>query len=302
MEAAIASHSSRSASTGAPLLLLAAFALTLVGPLALLLLTPLVLGVPHVVGDLRCLVLSPSARALRLPKLALFGPLAAMTVFSSSTVFGGESWPRAQILCGAAAVLGAILGARGRAPWRIALATAVVVLAALACSNVTLGLVALAHAHNVIALLWFCAWARDRRAALGALAVYVLAVGAFLSGLGSAPIDAEFWGLSSAKLAAQLAPGVSTDFAQRIVASFAFAQAAHYGVWIWLLPRERATSLRRDLGAHGLWLFAASAVLVPLLALRDPVWARDSYLALAAFHGWLELAVLAHLFARGSRT
>ncbi len=301
MTTALASRQAAVASAGAPLLVAAAFALTLVSPLALLLLTPLVLGVPHVVGDLRCLVLSPSARALGIPRVALFAPLAALTVLSAAPVLGLESWPRAQILCGAAAVLGATLGAGSTARWRVPLAGGVIALAALACSNVTLGLVVLAHAHNLIAFLWYCAWARDRREALAALAVYALAAGAVLCGLAGPTIGAEFGGLSSSKLAAQLAPGAPTPFAHSVVASFAFAQAAHYAVWIWLLPRERATSLRQDLGARGLWLFIASALLVPLLALRDPVWARDSYLALAAFHGWLELAVLAFLLARRSR-
>ncbi len=300
MNAALPAGQTRGSSASAPLLVTAALALTLLGPLALLLLTPLVLGVPHVVGDLRCLVLSPSARALGLPKLALFVPLAALTALSAAPVLGLESWPRTQLICGAAAVLGAILGAGHRARWRLPLAVGVLVLAALACWNVALGLMVLAHAHNLIAFLWYCAWARNRREAAIAFAAYALAATAIFSGLAAAPVDADFAGLSSAKLAAQLAPGASAPFGRNVVASFAFAQAVHYGVWIWLLPRERATSLRQDLGARGLRLFLGCSVLVPLLGLCDPVWARDSYLALASFHGWLELAVLAFLLSRRS--
>jgi len=282
----------------APLLVASALALTLLGPLALLLLTPLVLGVPHVVGDLRCLLLSPAARAQRVPTLAVLAPLALLAGFSAAPLLGLGAWPRAQIACGAAAMLGGVLGAGGSVPVRAMLASAVIALAALACADVTAWLVVLAHGHNLIAFAWYFVWARERREARAALCVYLLAGVALLAGAGDLRLESEFGGLSASKLAAQLAPGSSSELGQRLVSSFAFAQAVHYGVWIWLLPRERATTLRRDLGAWGVALFAASALLVPLVALHDPVWARERYLALASFHGWLELALISFLVAR----
>lgn len=285
----------------APAVVAGALALTLLGPLALLLITPLVLGVPHVVGDLRCLLLSPQARERRAPLVALLVPLAALAALGLAPLLGLGAFPRAQIACGAAAVLAGVLGAGTRSRARLSIAAAVAALAAVACASPAASLVLLAHAHNVIAFVWFYAWARDRREARAALWVYVVASAAIFAGAVNLPLDEVLGGLSASRLAAQLAPGASEALAQRLLASFAFAQAVHYGVWIWLLPRERATTLRKDLGLRGVWLFAVGALLVPLLALRDPAWARDTYLSLVVFHGWLELAVLAFLLSRKLR-
>lgn len=297
----LASHALAAASRvglRGPAVVAGALALTLVSPLALLLVTPLVLGVPHVVGDLRCLLLSPQARERRARLLAPLAPLAAMTMLGAAPLLGLGSWPRAQIACGAAAVLAGVFSAGGKTRARTWIASAVVALALAACANPAASLVFLAHAHNLIAFAWFYAWTRDRREARAALWVYVAACAVIFAGAVDLQLDDVLGGLSAARLATQLAPGASEELAQRLVSSFAFAQAVHYGVWIWLLPRERATTLRKDLGVRGLWLFAIIALLVPLIALRDPAGARDAYLSFAVFHGWLELAVLAFLLTR----
>lgn len=51
-------------------------------------------------------------------------------------------------------------------------------------------------------------------------------------------------------------------------------------------------ALVRDFGARGLLLVALVSGATLLLGTRDLTRTRDTYLTLAAFHGYLELAVL----------
>ena len=78
----------------ASLLLVASLAATVIAPLWLLLLAPIVLGVPHVVADLRWLVLRPGVE--RRVLLAIAGPLAAMTALRVVNLVDGASWPAAE--------------------------------------------------------------------------------------------------------------------------------------------------------------------------------------------------------------
>ena len=61
---------------------------------------------------------------------------------------------------------------------------------------------------------------------------------------------------------------------------------------------KRALSdLSGDLGPLGLLLGLGAMALVLLGGLVDPVGTRATYLSLVLFHGWLEIAVVAHLLA-----
>ena len=297
------------------------FALTSLSPMWLLLLAPLLLGVPHVAADLRYLVLRLPGGIERGPALAMGLPLAGLLALRAAAVAGAATLPLVEVALGLAAVAGGLLGRGARA--RRALAVVVLAaLAAFALSGPGFTALALAHLHNLVALGFFVAWSRGRtRPGTGALFLATfaalsgaIAVGALDSTIASlAGLASPVPGFDLDGMVRTLAPGMGPTMGARVVVLFAFAQAMHYSVWVHLLPASASLDGDRDAGANGLagwkhdfgawgWrILVAAAVLLPLLGLVDAAGTRASYLSLVLFHGWLEIAVAAHLFVRGRR-
>jgi hypothetical protein len=304
----------RRAEAGEPLALAligAALVLTVLAPLWLLLLTPLVLGAPHLVSDVRFLILRPPGAAHGLTRavvLALALPLAALTGLRVWGLFGGANWPALEAALGGAALVGAVAAGGGTAARQLpalALALGVLALGWTHPWHVALGL---AHLHNLVALGIWLAWSRGRMPLSTRLAVVlaVVAAGAAI-GLGACDrllaaaggLAAPATGLDLDGFAATLAPGLPPTWALRLVLLYAFAQALHYVVWLVLIPRLTPTrSLRGDLGPVALGVALALVAVVPLAGCFAPVRVRAIYLSLVLFHGWLELAVMAHLWTR----
>jgi hypothetical protein len=286
----------------------AALVLTAATPLWLLLLAPLVLGVPHVVADIRYLLLTPVAASRRLA-WGLLVPLAALTALRLAVVLGAPGWPRAEVLLGLAAVVAGIAVVNAT-PWKRTLGLlGVGMLAAVTMAWPGFVAFTLGHLHNVIAIGLWLAWARaSRRDILATVTLVAAAALAIGSGVFD-PIFAASGGLSSPAagldldaLAATLAPGLGATAAVRVVLLFAFAQALHYAVWLVLLPaaardgRERrslVTTLRADLGRAGLAAALVASLAVPVAGLVDAAGTRAVYLSLVLFHGWLEVAIIA---------
>jgi acyl dehydratase len=87
-----------------------------------------------------------------------------------------------------------------------------------------------------------------------------------------------------------------------VVASYAFAQLVHYAVWLDLAPRALGgPSLRREVGLPFLIAIGALTLAVGVGAIGSPLAARNGYLSLVIWHGWLELAALGHLWVRRDR-
>jgi hypothetical protein len=286
----------------------AAFGLTVFAPLWLLLLAPLVLGVPHVIADLRYLLFSRPAASRRLA-WALLLPFAPLTALRLAVVFGRAGWPRVEVLLGLASVVVAVGPARA-AVWKRAVALlGVFALGAFAAARPDFVALALGHLHNVIALGLWLVWARassrDVAAAIalvggGALAILGGVIDPMIAASGALAAPAA--GLDLAALADTLAPGLAPVAAARVVLLFAFAQALHYAVWLVLLPaaaragrepRGLLTSLRADLGRAGAAAAVVASVAVPLAGLVDAAGTRAVYLSLVLFHGWLEVALIA---------
>lgn len=319
------------ADRSARLSLLASFAIvtalllaTLV-PLWLLLLGPLFLGVPHLMADVRYLIVRPPQRLARHARWAILLPLAGMTLLRGQLLLGGPSLPGWEMACGAAALLGAVVTAYP-AGWsrRIALG-AIAPLCTLVVAYPLWTTIFLGHAHNLIAFALWLAWSRQddpRRRYLGVAALYAAAVGLLASGwlepLGAlvGAATAPSTGLSFTSLAWQLAPGLDPQTATRLVVIFAFAQSVHYSVWLRLMPasstfcprpapttfRANVTGLEADFGAWGWRLAVLLSLALPAgMALAHPATLRATYLTLALFHGWLELAVVAHLLGRAAQ-
>jgi hypothetical protein len=269
-------------------------------PIVLLALGPVLLGVPHVLADLRYLVARRGLHRRAVGLLALAGLVPAAWL--------GNVWPA---LASASTVA---LFSRGTLARRIVIATSFGALAWLAAHRRFEADLAFAHLHNLVAvLLWWLWRPRVTRWHLGALALYVTASLALLTmptawWLGH---DVRFVGFGLHDARASLAPDWSEPLALRMVVLFAFAQSIHYAVWLRLVPdddRERPTprtfrasfrALRDDLGPIVLAVAALASLGVIAWALVDLGEARAGYLRAAIFHGHLELVALALVATEG---
>jgi hypothetical protein len=276
---------------------------TALSPLWMLALGPILLGVPHLLADLRYCVARPGWHR-------------------NAALWVGVGLPLLAVGCGAgmavgfAAVAGACVAIEGR-PLRRWLGVAVAGAGALACvlAGPTSTLVLL-HLHNFVAVLLWWRW-RERQSALVLLplaafigASLLIAAGALdhIADMGLAPAAAE---LGLAHHLEALAPGLEGVAGLRLVLLFTFAQSVHYVIWLRMIPeedRDRATprsfktswrALQTELGSVIPWVAVALSVGLVGWALVDLAAARADYLRLARFHLFLELCVLASLWVGG---
>lgn len=289
--------------------MLVSLALTIVAPLWLLALGPVLLGGAHLFSDVRYLVLREGLHRRALAWLLVAAPLAigALTTFGS----------RAFVL---AIPGGAILAQTDRRARKSAVLLASCAFVAAVYALPRESELAIAHAHNFIAVLLWLAWrpssARSRWAALALFlaANVALVFGAldpavaFASGLSWGP-----QGLPLGLHMNALAPWPEhIDRSRRVVLAFAFSQSVHYAMWLRAIPevarrsptprtfRQSARSMAAELGPYGSSLVLATlagCVGLAVWATFDLVTAREQYLRFALFHGHLELAVIAWLLA-----
>ncbi|RLB48324.1 MAG: hypothetical protein DRJ42_23490 [Deltaproteobacteria bacterium] len=287
-----------------------AFAATVLAPRLLLLYGPLILGVPHLLADVRYLIVQPGAhRAPGFRWVVL--PLLAGLWLWPSLYLGIAS-------VGAAAMVAPAIGAGA---WRrrgVVLAACAAITLVVAYDE-TASRLAFAHLHNLIAVVFVALLAVRRehlRRGVVPLALFVTAGVALLFGtlepltegaLARASRDPSF-----RELAWGLAPGEDQAVALRIVLFYAFAQSVHYASWLRVIPEQARTrrgvrgfvssyrALEEELGAPTLLVAAAVMGGLLLWAAVDSWGSRDGYLRLAFFHGPLELAMLAWLFVRGT--
>jgi hypothetical protein len=289
-----------------------ALAAVAAAPAWVLLLSPLLLGAPHLASDVRWLVMSPPTPNARGLGAWLLLTLGAMTLVRQTGLVGAELRPVAELGLGLVATAGALLAARSR---RAALGVGLLgAVGAWGRRDASWTAVLIGHLHNLIAIVFFVVWLRPR-APLGAASVVATLLGAALilaGGLDFALAAAPAGGLTLDSVARTLAPGVAAPWAGRLVLLFAYAQLLHYVMWLDAIPavlgephtpRPPSESWSRwwqDLGAPLAVVVIAASVLIPALAVRDPASVRASYLSLALFHGWLEIAVGAHRAARAA--
>lgn len=283
--------------------LVVALAIACVAPVWAFALGPVVLGVPHLVADVRYLVVRPRLHERRPLVLATGVPLVLATIFQSPAL-------------GLSAGIGAILFATGErvelSRLRIALLGALGVAIAFAARSPRTASLVLLHGHNALAVVVFLvAFARSRRVgavvALGAVVATIALLGGvfdsvFLSAVaGSGPRT----GLSFAGMMDILAPNITDPvLAMRVAVLFVFAQGFHYVIWLRVVPeeaRERAgirsfgssiKALEREIG---LGVVVVTALLAALLLARAGTSleaARVLYLRASGFHGYLEIAFL----------
>lgn len=284
-----------------------AFLITLAAPLWSLALGPILLGVPHLVSDARYLVVRPGLH--RRTALALLGgaPLLALGLGAPPVV-------------GLLAMLPAIFCAQGSGARKGLLLAVWASLTGLALGFEHGFLLAFAHGHNVIAVaLWWWAWRERHASAWGVPLLAAAGAGALLLGAAEPVMTllgtwtAPATGASFDEHMLVMAPFEHPTLALRLVLVFAFLQSVHYGVWLRLVPeddRQRAAprpwraswrALKKDFGPVPLALFVLLALGIALWGAVDLTQARLGYLQLAAFHGYLELAVATLWLIEGRR-
>ncbi len=288
-------------------LLACSLALTALAPLWLLALGPIVWGVPHVLSDLRYLWVRPGHAKRWVLWLAVGAPLVVLSITSDTT------W-------GLAAVAGAALFARGPLWRKLAVLALLAPLAYASRIEPLVFAVVFAHAHNFIGVALWWSWRRRRdRLHWAPLAVFAAGCALILAGaldpivLALGGLEPSPSGMSVYYHLASLAPGVPGMLAVRLVLLFAFAQSAHYVVWVRLVPeedRERETprtfaaslrALAADLGGPAVALAIAATLGLAVWAALDLFAARNGYLRGVLFHGHLEVAAAALLFVAGTR-
>ncbi len=173
--------------------------------------------------------------------------------------------------------------------------------------------------HNFVAFyFWICATTskEDRRAAILALSIFVIFN--LLIIFGALDFVTQFFNLSAPSLGVSLEPVMlgrlilpgSVDFKllDRAISVFAFGQAMHYFVWLKAIAEtqikqevplsftQSLRSLRKDLGPRLIWLAAVICLGIPLaIGFSRIEWLRQFYLSIAAVHGYMEIASLQFL-------
>lgn len=293
-------------------------AVTLTGvilaPLWWLALAPLVWGVPHLLADVRYLLVRQGLLRQR-----------AWLGVGFASVLAALLWLGVRAtLTGCALLLVLPL-----APLRKRLQTAVWVVPAAAAAwwAGVWSDVVLAHAHNLIGIAFWWLWRPQRSGWKWLPPLIVLAVSGLLlspaadwlqqrAGGLVPPPDQVLWSGFLDSLGAdgfwpgQL-DGEASVWPMRLVLWFAFAQSMHYVMWLHLLPsddRARPTprSFRASLRAWAAdvsWPLLALGALVTvgllLTATVDLNLARDQYFVLAGAHGHVELLALLWIALRG---
>lgn len=276
--------------TSGILIAIGALGLALYWPAWPFLLAPLVLGVPHLVADLRFLVARPGLHRRPTVAAAVGVPLAGVCVGLG---------PQA----GVAAMLGALLVARGSTHRRALGGGFVALVAWAAALHPSAFPLLLAHGHNLAALAFWLAW-RPRHRSLHLLVLGLVLGGSLvvLSGARESHVVAALASDERLAWGWGLVRGLPAPWDVRILILYGFLQSVHYGVWLRLVPDEdrrqpaprsfRASwrALSADLGPWTVPLALTVAAVLGVWALFAPARAVQGYFRLALFHGYLELA------------
>ena len=299
----------------ATLQILALFAVTTVRPLWLFVLGPIILGIPHLASDARYLLIRQ-----RVAREVVFVSIAATLVFLGIHALdllhvAPAHWTGLEVAT-ATAWIGAAIVAGAREGKNRVLYFVLVPLAALgafATWHAAMTRIVFAHLHNVVGVTaWILLFRKNRRTAILPALAIVVGVGLLLSGATFAFAANAFrgFGFDLSTIGRGLAPGASPSVAAGAALSFVFLQSVHYAAWLVWIPQDNlpgqgtftfrmtARSLRADFGLVALAVIALLAIALASTAAFDPHRAVATYMSLATFHGYFEIALLAYFAVR----
>lgn len=272
-------------------------------PLWIVALGPIVWGIPHVVSDLRYLVARPGYHRR---------PLILLTIGGGILAVGLGAGLRGAL--GAAIV--ALIVARGSLARRAAGIAVAGALFAVVQRIGWLADMAFVQLHNLVGVALWWSW-RRRTSRLHWLPLALFVAGTALLLAGAAEpflrrthgLESPFASLPFSRIAWSVSPTMDGPWPVRFVVLYAFAQSAHYLVWLRLIPEDDRKSptprsfaqsyraLRADVGAVVLWGALVGAIALAVWAIINIGAARDGYIRAAFFHGYLEIIAAALLFA-----
>lgn len=318
--------------------ILLALGLSVLAPAWLLLVGPLVLGVPHLASDVRHLVLR---RAL--PRgflLVVISACLSLVALRGLESIGGLGWLSGRLELSIASLWLAIAWwAGGSARSKnglprgkesearaqrigIGLGALVALLAVIAQVWPYESRLFLAHAHNLVALLlWVQLFGAGASEGRGRRWVLLPALLCLLSVLALLWVPAqeftlrngvlELWGFDVLETSRWLAPFQSLRWSLGLTLCYAALQSMHYTLWLYCIPQsdmraQGSPTFRMtfkawvsDFGVFGLALLTLATVALVLGATLNADGARHVYLSIAGFHAYLELALWVFLLRRG---
>lgn len=281
-------------------LVFVALAGSIVVPLWMLALTPILLGLPHLLADVRYTVVR-SGLGLE-PALWLAPALALVLV----TLFDVSA-------AGYAAVAAVAVASRAPIHRRLIVIVLAGAMALWSVLDTYTPSLLLLHLHNLIGIGLWLAWRRRTSNH------HIWVVGALVAGVvlicllapasrGLTEAFAEPPGFELGTQFEWLAPRLGSIVAIRLVILFAFLQSVHYSVWLRLVPeedRDRRTprtfrasyrALVDELGPFVVWGVGICTLALIGWAAFDLAAANHNYLRFARFHAYLELCLIAYLW------
>jgi len=268
---------------------------------------PLILGVPHLLADVRYLVAQPALHRRRELQLCIAPALIAVACSPSAA--------HALALVAFTALL-----ARCSPAKKLPLSALALAVSAVCRLDPQLADVCFAHAHNFGALALWWWFARGTRGQV-APALVLFAVGTacllFLPAaqlpLSSHALSPSHFRIDASRLLSESSRTDDSTWALRGIMFFAFAQSVHYALWLRVIPEEaraqraprpfRASlyALTTDVGLPLTVLFVGLTIYVAARGLLAPELTRDDYLRFAYVHGPLELCAGVVLALEGRR-
>jgi len=290
-------------------------------PLWVLLIGPIVLGVPHLISSIRYIPQLTSMNRFSIPVVGSFFVLVAvarlwMGTYGNALLEGG---PNTLELIAGFSLLG-LVGFFYRQS-KARLAGSLFLLGGLFVASLnypleTLGFLVLAH--NFVAFFFWISRSEnkaDKMAAMTALFIFSAASFAILAGVFdhfmSSRVFEIFNGFNDASIGTQIFPHADMTMWSRAVSAYALGQGIHYFVWLKAIPEQELPYqhttnfsysfklLKSDMGNR--LVYFSGLVLVGLVAfalLKNFMEARFIYLSLAAFHGYFEIMALPFVKAK----
>jgi hypothetical protein len=287
-------------------------------PAALLALSPILFGVPHVASDVRHLLLRRQLPSRIARVVGVYCLVQILGRLLEEAGVWATLWPHLEFLLIAALLTVATVQAGGRSRIRSVLTVAAILVGCgLAALHPWLARVLMAHGHNLVTLLiWGLLFRRSQRAA-AYLPLAFLGLAVALLGSGAALPFTEraggfvALGVNLHRQAHSLAPLPGLRAALIGAQVYTLLSSVHYAVWLGWIPQEElrtegglsfrmsVRALVKDFSPQGLAAIVLATATILVGALFNLERTRSLYVSLANCHAYLEFALLLHLWPRG---
>ena len=282
-----------------------ALLVVLVEPLWVLLLAPVIFGVPHVLSDLRYLVLRQINSVNRRAVLVVAAPILALFALGLLAALGVPRFAELEIALGLLSIGAGITLSPLREGAKVALMIALFVIGGILLQYPRLTLLTLVHLHNILAVgIWIVLFRGARSGAEQRLILIFLVTASaslalFGSYLGFGGMFGAPSGFGVAEVSKMLTPGAPGFLGETLIRFYAFFQLVHYIVWLFLIPNStNSRPLREEIGSMGVLICAALTLSVVCVGILFPIKTRELYLTTSSFHAWLELGLGTYLLLR----